>query len=208
MNTKIHPEFIWATFEHVSNAPNCTVDMGTGFTTPQPADGWNLVGPNCNACVSDHYQPGIDLLKACSNECDWNPSSDVQPKAQLDANGNAVLHGKASDVCLIEYLGTSKKQSGAETNIDNIEFLNTLLTGPNGLIAKQGSSDLQVLQNYFLAGAVWTNMATFDMKSNNKFNSDMAGSRALTNSSINTGDRKYYREAHVLIISSSSDNSN
>lgn len=184
VNTAIHPEFIWATFEHSDNAPNCTVNMGNGYTRPQPASGWTLVGPTCNACVAKNYTDGTDLLTACASECKWNPSDTDQPAAQLDDQGNTIIKGTPSDICLIEYLGTSSTQSGAQTNIDNIEFLNTKLTGPNGLIAAQGSADLQVLQNYFLAGAVWTDMTSFDPSQNQPFNTDMAGSHALANSSM------------------------
>ncbi|MDU8926583.1 mannan-binding lectin [Alisedimentitalea sp. MJ-SS2] len=184
VNTAIHPEFVWATFEHVSNAPNCTVNTGTGYTRPQPADGWNLVGPTCNACVAKNYADGTDLRTACASACDWNPSNKVQPLPQVDSNGNTIIKGTPSDICLVEYLGTSSTQSGAQTNIDNIEFLNTLLAGPGGLIATQGSTDMNVLQNYFLAGAVWTDMSSFDMSSTDPFNSDMAGSHALANSSM------------------------
>ena len=28
INTQLHPEFVWATFEHVNNAPNCTNSPG------------------------------------------------------------------------------------------------------------------------------------------------------------------------------------
>ena len=184
VNTKIHPEFIWATFEHVSNAPNCTVNKGKGFTRPQPAAGWNLVGETCNACVAKNYTDGADLLTTCASSCDWNPSDNVQPPAQLDANGNTIIKGTASDICLVEYLGTPPTQSGAQTNIDNIEFLNTLLTGPSGLLATKGSSDMKVLQNYFLGGAVWTDMTTFVMSSDKPFNTDLAGSHGLANSSM------------------------
>ncbi|HEY9422756.1 MAG TPA: hypothetical protein VIW92_15180 [Thermoanaerobaculia bacterium] len=43
-NTPIHQEFIWATFEHKSNAPDCP---GTGVTPP--AGGWSFFNPNCTS---------------------------------------------------------------------------------------------------------------------------------------------------------------
>ncbi|MEQ9243041.1 mannan-binding lectin [Roseovarius indicus] len=184
VNTAIHPEFVWATFEHENNSPNCTVNQGQGFTRPQPADGWNLVGQSCNACVAQNYTDGTDLLSACSSECSWNPSNDDQPAAQYDSEGNTIIQGTANDICLVEYLGTPSDQSGAATNIANIEYLNTLLAGSGGLIATQGSSDLQVLQNYYLGGAVWTDMSRFNMSSTDPFDSVMAGSHGLANASM------------------------
>lgn len=184
VNTAIHPEFIWATFEHVDNSPNCTVNQGKGFTRPQPADGWSLVGQSCNACVAQNYTDGTDLLSACSSECSWNPSNDDQPPAQYDSEGNTIIQGTANDICLVEYLGTPSDQSGAATNIANIEYLNTLLSGAEGLIATQGPEELAMLQNYYLGGAVWTDMSRFNMGSNDPFDSVMAGSHGLANASM------------------------
>lgn len=42
INTPIHQEFIWATFEHKSNAPDCP---GTGVTPPP--GGWSFFNPSC-----------------------------------------------------------------------------------------------------------------------------------------------------------------
>ena len=121
--------------------------------------------------MAQNYTDGTDLLSACASDCSWNPSNDDQPAAQYDSEGNTIIQGTANDICLVEYLGTPSDQSGAATNIANIEYLNTLLAGSGGLIATQGSSDLQVLQNYYLGGAVWTDMSRFNMSSTDPFDS-------------------------------------
>lgn len=41
VNTPLHPEFLWATFEHDDNAPDCTNPQ------PEPADGWSFNNPAC-----------------------------------------------------------------------------------------------------------------------------------------------------------------
>lgn len=185
VNTAEHPEFVWATFEHLSNSPNCTVDMGEGFQRPQPAKGWNLVSQSCNACVAKNYSDGTDLLTVCASDCKWNPSLKEQPAAVLDEQGNTVIQGDPSDICLIEYLGTDNPgdQSGM-TNIDNIEYLNTLLAGPSGLFATSGGTDMGLLQYYFLAGAVWTNNDDFDPSKDMPYDSALTGSTALANASM------------------------
>lgn len=185
VNTGLHPEFIWATFEHVANAPNCTVNTNQGFQTAQQPHDWALVGPTCKSCVQKTYQDGTDLLSACASECTWNPSDDDQPAAQLDAQGNTILTGPASDICLVEYLGTDDAMTDdGMTNIANIELLNSKLSGGSGLFATKGSEETQVLQNYILAGAVWTDMSTFVPSENKPFKSDITGSTALANASM------------------------
>ena len=183
VNTALHPEFVWATFEHVGNSPNCTVNEGTGFTRPQPADGWAFVGPTCNACVASNYSSGTNLETVCASQCSWNPSNNDAPAASYDVNGNAILKGTPSDICLVEYLGTPSDQSSGDQNIANIEYLNTLLVGPGGVISSLGASDeMKVLENYFLAGAVWTDMDKLQKGAD--FNTAMAGSTALANASM------------------------
>lgn len=57
-NTPIHPEFIWATFEHKSNAPDCP---GTGSTPP--AGGWSFFNPGCTNCQVN--QPDTNPTQVC-----------------------------------------------------------------------------------------------------------------------------------------------
>lgn len=185
VNTGLHPEFIWATFEHVANAPNCTVNTNQGFQTTQQPHDWALVGPTCNACVQKNYEDGTDLLSACATECSWNPADDKQPAAQLDPQGNTILTGTPSDICLVEYLGTGDATTtDGMTNIANIELLNSKLSGATGLFAMQGSDETQVLQNYILAGAVWTDMTSFVPSDDKKYKTDITGSTALANASM------------------------
>jgi hypothetical protein len=41
VNTPLHPEFIWATFEHKTNAPDCTSPQSA------PPGGWSFHNPKC-----------------------------------------------------------------------------------------------------------------------------------------------------------------
>lgn len=59
MNTPLHPEFIWATFEHKSNAPDCT--------NPQkaPAGGWSFNNPQCQGSACTPNQPKVNPTQVC-----------------------------------------------------------------------------------------------------------------------------------------------
>ena len=52
INTPDHPEFIWATFEHKSNAPDCS-----NTSAPPPAGGWSFYNPKCSTTDCPVNQP-------------------------------------------------------------------------------------------------------------------------------------------------------
>ena len=58
-NTPDHPEFIWATFEHNSNAPNCTNPQ------PTPAGGWSFNNPQCSAANCPPNQKNVNPTQVC-----------------------------------------------------------------------------------------------------------------------------------------------
>lgn len=59
VNTPTHPEFIWATFEHNSNAPDCT--------NPQspPAGGWSFNNPSCSTADCPPNQNKVNPTQVC-----------------------------------------------------------------------------------------------------------------------------------------------
>jgi len=59
MNTPKHPEFIWATFEHYRNAPNCV--------NPQapPTGGWSFNNPSCTGSNCTPNQPNVNPTQVC-----------------------------------------------------------------------------------------------------------------------------------------------
>jgi hypothetical protein len=56
-NTPLHPEFVWATFEHRRNAPDCTNPQKT------PPGGWSFNNPNCPSCAPN--QPKVNPTQVC-----------------------------------------------------------------------------------------------------------------------------------------------
>ncbi len=137
INTAFHPEFVWATFEHVNNAPDCT--------NPQspPAAGWsfltNTAPNNCATCLQ---QKGVSGCPQCS----FNTPASQAPG----------LTGPPTNVCRVYRDGTDPEPmtggNNNDTNRFNIDTLNkqiaTLLpaTGP-----------MAVWKNYTLVGGLWTN---------------------------------------------------
>jgi hypothetical protein len=60
ISTPDHPEFIWATFEHKSNAPDCP-------TGTAPSGGWSFFNPNCmqNGKPCPTNQPNVIPTQVC-----------------------------------------------------------------------------------------------------------------------------------------------
>lgn len=124
-NTPNHPEFIWASFEHKDNAPDCV-----GTQTPPPA-GWSFASPACAACLNTPYDGACpDML---SNTCKFN-FYQAQPKVtnicRAIPNGGGSLENQTNIVSL------NSQMNG---------FLNSL--APNDPMA--------VFKNYFLVGTLW-----------------------------------------------------
>jgi len=186
VNTGAHPEFIWATFEHKDNAPDCNVVIpSSGFTRPQPASGWTLASQSCNTCIASNYQDGADLKTLCNAQCDFN-SNPSQPV--YDSNGNVLISGAAgqtpSNICLDVTYGDNPVKPQSVHNIPDIQYLNTLLVGPDGIITKLDKTNkMAVLKNYFLGGAEWTDVSKIT-SSSQKFDTELAGSTSLANSTL------------------------
>jgi len=185
VNTGAHPEFVWATFEHIDNAPDCQVVIPSkGFTRKQPANGWSLASKSCNACIAENFKNGADLKSLCKKQCDFNNN---QTKPVYDSQGNVLVHGgpgqTPSNICLDAYYGEAPVPQNP-SNVPNIQFLNSLLVGPNGIITKlKDTHQMAVFKNYYLGGAEWTDVSKIKSPSQ-LFNTEIAGSAYLANATM------------------------
>lgn len=128
-NTPNHPEFIWATFEHVDNAPNCDI------TQPPPAQGWSFTSEQCAKCLANPYQG--DCPNVLTGVCKFN-----------------LYTGKINEPD--EVCRASANGGGSLTNQTNIESLNRQLVGPGGILSSLPSSNpMAVFKNYILVGTLW-----------------------------------------------------
>lgn len=133
INTQLHPEFVWATFEHVNNAPDCT--------NPQnpPAAGWSFLSKDCATCLQQNGFNGCP-------QCNFN----------TPATGTPGLTGPPTQVCRVYRDGTdpgsTTNGNNNDTNRFNIDTLNTQIAT---LLPSSGS--MAVWKNYQLISGMWTN---------------------------------------------------
>lgn len=133
INTQFHPEFVWATFEHVNNAPDCT--------NPQdpPAGGWAFLSDECAKCLKEKG------LSGCST-CNFNTPASQAPG----------LTGPPTNVCRSYRDGTDPGSTTGGNNNDTNRFnIDTLNTQIAKLLPSTGS--MAVWKNYKLVGGLWTN---------------------------------------------------
>lgn len=138
INTQLHPEFVWATFEHVNNAPNCT--------NPQapPAAGWSFLSAACATCLQ---QNGVNGCPQCNFN---NPPATPTPPG---------ITGPPSQVCRVYSDGTDPglvtNGNNNDTNRFNIDTLNSQIAG---FFAQLPSNNpMAVFKNYTLVSGLWTN---------------------------------------------------
>lgn len=126
--TKDHPEFVWATYEHKTNTPNCDA-QGT-----QAGTKWLFADAGCTSQL-----PG-SADKA--NSCKFN-----QPP-----NKQTAPTGTPTNICAVYPYGTGSGDASAADNLASIISQNTDL---EALLKSKGSSSMKLLNNYFNVGAIW-----------------------------------------------------
>ena len=136
--TPTHPEMIWATWEHISNAPVCPGSNNTQCQDPSAANagvgtasGWSFFNPN--------VQPPSPSPTA--SQCTSSPPSVPNCFDQGYYDPNNVQAQPVSQICRFAPCGNNPQAS-------NIAQLNQAIR------AKLGSN---VWANYFLVGTVWGN---------------------------------------------------
>lgn len=129
-NTDDHPEFVWATFEHKDNAPDCTKPQS------EPAGGWSFTSSHCAEELGDGTLPP---------DCKFNQASKAEK-----------LTGKPTEICRVYRDSTDSSDPKAQENFDAIDQLNQQLVGPDGLLSKLSTENpMAVWKNYFNVGALW-----------------------------------------------------
>lgn len=174
-STKLHPEFVWATFEHKKNAPDCQ-------TTPAEKEGWSFTSANCVKQLPNSVDP---------KTCAFNSALAASPSPTP-----VLVGGTPTEICRVYHAGSKPGDNQYEKNVKAIDELNMQLTGPNGFItALSDSSPLAVLKNYQLVGALWVN----DVAKPSTDMSNQRGSIQLANSTMETSDQQQIKkgDAHV-----------
>jgi hypothetical protein len=170
-STPLHPEFIWATFEHKQNAPDCT-------TAPSTTEGWSFTSAACAAQLPASVVPA---------SCPFNGPTNPPTPAP-------VTGGPRSEICRVYHDSSKPGDDKYDINVAAIDQLNAELTGPNGFItALPASNPLAVLQNYELVGALWENDIT--QPSTNKAN--QRGSIQLANTTMETTTQQGFQTPYT-----------
>lgn len=134
--TKNHPEFVWATYEHKLNSPDCTPSDAIAIQD------WMFASQACTA--------GLPATQVAGNACAFNQSKGESTAAT----------GTPTNICRVNPYGTNSKDLKASKNISDIEQQNS------GMLALFNQSETPVkmkrLKNYFNVGALWLSDITKD----------------------------------------------
>ena len=96
--TPDHPEFVWGTFEHQTNSPDCV--------TPANPDGWSFASPTCTKDLQNHDALGIV-------QCRFN-----NPQPQTATTGTAT------QICREYPYGSKNGDLKYSENTEDITSLN------------------------------------------------------------------------------------
>lgn len=119
-----HPEFIWASFEHVDNAPLCSATP-QGATNPATGNAWSLYTANLQ-CTGDDGSPCNQVPSTAS----FSPTSVCQVNAYGDSSSTS------QNTLNIQSLNKSvHAQLGSSSILQNYYLLGGQWTSPGGLPA-------------------------------------------------------------------------
>jgi len=163
-STTLHPEFIWATFEHRKNAPDCQKAPVAG-TSGQ----WSFASEACAAS-----------LPTPTPSCEFNKT--------LDNNTSPAMTGTPTEICQVYAQGTSPGDNQANTNQSNIVSINAELNILFNSLPVDNS--LAILRNYKLVGGIWLH----DTSSPSSVISNLRGSIQLANTTMETNAQQGFSE--------------
>ena len=87
-STALHPEFIWATFEHKDNSPDCTNPR------PTPANDWSFASAACasnpSSCIFNKASPNTSLTGTPTEICRVYPYGTAPGDNQAETNLTAI----------------------------------------------------------------------------------------------------------------------
>ncbi|WP_210330696.1 mannan-binding lectin [Aliikangiella sp. G2MR2-5] len=98
--TTDHPEFVWATYEHNNNSPDCA--------KPGQSTGWLFASPQC----TDALIKGDSLAIV---QCQFN---------QADKQSASQITGTPTEICREYPYGTAASDPNAEENLGDVTSLN------------------------------------------------------------------------------------
>ena len=162
--TTLHPEFIWATFEHKDNVPDCNNSV------EPPAGGWSFTSDACATLLSDLFVGPYTAEN--KDNCVFNQTS-----------SSSDITGTPTEICRLFPDSTSPVDLKAAENIQAVNDLNTQLVGTDGILSKLPSSNpMAIWANYINVGALWLS----DVKLPSAIIDNQRGSMRLANTTMET----------------------
>ena len=119
--TPDHPEFIWASFEHVDNDPVCEGAQNEICRAPdtEPAGGWSFNDPDCQDCAVNSASAEQPAQVCRVNPCgvDWSNEDNARVNAeairQLNDSVHRVLRERGSPLANYRLIGTLWTKKGS-----------------------------------------------------------------------------------------------
>lgn len=186
--TQKHPEMIWATFEHKTNAPLCD------GSSAMPASGWSFTSADAANCLTQNPQKASGAPSASCSSFAFNTPNQKQDPQPLTGTPNNVCRQYAWG----NQQGASVNGNDNQANVDAIVQLNEQLVGPKGMLTVLPDTDpMAIWKHYEMIGGIWTkggassgNPPVPHMTGNGPApgdkNSPQRGSLELTNMSMET----------------------
>jgi hypothetical protein len=143
INTALHPEFVWATFEHKANDPDCTAPA------PAPGGAWSFTSAAAAQCLAQYGLDGCGSFNFNTGATATSPTGTPTQTCRTYRDG--------TDTVPIPPAAPAYDSKDA-LNIFTIDTLNAQLVGPGGILTSlPATNPMAVFANYSLQGALWTN---------------------------------------------------
>lgn len=163
INTALHPEFIWVTYEHKRNDPDCA--------KPSATSGWSFTSDAAAQCLA---QNGL----ANCGQYNFNQGSAAGSGTTSTPTQTCRTYPDGTDPVPPD-VGPNGNRNAL--NAFTIDTLNDQLVGPNGILtALPASNPMAVFANYTMQGAIWTNGGAASAVANQR------GSLELANTTMET----------------------
>jgi hypothetical protein len=165
INTALHPEFIWATFEHKNNAPDCVSPQ------PTPASGWAFTSSAAAECLATQGFNNCQIYQFNQGNKATSPTGGTPTQV-------CRSYPDGTDA-VPPLVGPNGNRNGL--NKFTIDTLNDQLVGSKGILTALPANDpMAVFANYTMQGAIWTNGGADSTVANQR------GSLELANTTMET----------------------
>ena len=178
-STKGHPEMIWATFEHKSNAPSAayTYSSTSGLKTVNPdfSGAWLFCAAN----------PDINHMNEAHMQQDPSNEANIKSVSSFSISPSNTIRGNAWGATA----GVSPNPIDATVSASNSEIISI----NNNVRGMLDSGDVR--NNYIMTGATWTIFgAGFNGNFGNPGNNGIVGGRAVGTSQMANTTMETYQQ--------------